>query len=89
MVFFYLYKKLKNSLVPGASKGEGLGNAFLSHIREVDGIYHCVRAFDDPDIVHTELEVDPIRDLEIISKELRMKDLQYCEKRIDESKKSE
>ncbi|EGR30752.1 hypothetical protein IMG5_124180 [Ichthyophthirius multifiliis] len=47
-------------LVPGASKGEGLGNAFLSHIRETDGIFHVVRAFDDPEIAHTENEVDPI-----------------------------
>jgi len=71
-------------LVPGAHKGEGLGNAFLSHIREVDGIYHVVRAFDDQEIVHTEMEVDPVRDLDIISKELVYKDLDYCTKRIDE-----
>lgn len=61
-------------LVPGASKGEGLGNAFLSHIREVDGIYHVVRAFDDPEVTHTEIDVDPIRDLQIISDELVFKD---------------
>jgi obg-like ATPase 1 len=54
-------------LVRGASKGEGLGNAFLSHIREVDGIYHVVRAFDDEEIVHVEMDVNPIRDMEIIS----------------------
>lgn len=48
-------------LIRGASKGDGLGNAFLSHIREVDGIFHVVRAFDDPDIIHTEIHVDPIR----------------------------
>jgi obg-like ATPase 1 len=48
-------------LVKGASKGEGMGNAFLSHIREVDAIYHVVRAFDNPEIVHYEMEVDPIR----------------------------
>ncbi len=71
-------------LVPGASKGEGLGNSFLSHIREVDGIYHVLRAFDNPEIVHTENEVDPIRDLQIISDELRYKDMEYVDKRLDE-----
>lgn len=45
----------------GASKGEGLGNAFLSHIREVDGIYHVVRAFEDVEIMHTEIDINPIR----------------------------
>ena len=65
-------------LVPGAHKGEGLGNAFLSHIRETDGIYHVVRAFDDENVSHTELTVDPIRDMEIISTELILKDLDYC-----------
>jgi ribosome-binding ATPase YchF (GTP1/OBG family) len=50
-------------LVPGASKGEGLGNNFLSHIRETDGIYHVVRAFEDPEVTHTEVEVDPVRDM--------------------------
>lgn len=50
-------------LVPGASKGEGLGNAFLSHIRETDAIFHVVRAFDDPEITHTENEVNPVRDM--------------------------
>lgn len=48
-------------LVPGAHKGEGLGNAFLSHIKECDGIYHVVRAFEDENVCHTELSVDPIR----------------------------
>lgn len=64
--------------MPGAHKGEGLGNAFLSHIRETDGIYHVVRAFDDENVSHTELTVDPIRDMEIISTELILKDLDYC-----------
>lgn len=63
-------------LVKGASEGEGLGNAFLSHINGVDGIYHVVRAFADPDIIHQEGEVDPIRDIETINGELRAKDLQ-------------
>lgn len=62
-------------LVKGASEGAGLGNAFLSHIQAVDGIYHVVRAFDDPDIIHEEGEVDPIRDMEIIIGELIAKDL--------------
>jgi obg-like ATPase 1 len=74
-------------LVPGASKGEGLGNAFLSHISATDAIFHVVRAFDDPDIMHTELEVDPIRDMEIISSELAMKDLEKVDNRIADLKK--
>ncbi len=62
--------------------GEGLGNAFLAHIRETDGIYHVVRAFEDPEVTHTENEVDPVRDMDIISTELVLKDLDYIEKRI-------
>ena len=57
-------------LVPGASEGKGLGNEFLSHIQGVDGLYHVVRTFDDPTIVHTEGEVNPIADLETIQTEL-------------------
>ncbi|RQX70000.1 putative GTP-binding protein [Toxoplasma gondii CAST] len=71
-------------LVPGAHKGEGLGNAFLSHIQAVDGIYHVVRAFEEADIVHSEGEVNPVKDLETISDELRMKDVERCEKLIEE-----
>lgn len=56
--------------MPGAHKGEGLGNAFLSHIKACDGIFHVVRAFDDENVCHTELSVDPVRDLEIIHTEL-------------------
>lgn len=56
-------------LVSGASDGEGMGNAFLSHINGVDGIYHVVRAFDDENVSHYENSVDPIRDMETISKE--------------------
>ena len=67
----------------GASNGEGLGNAFLSHISAVDGIYHVVRAFPDDDIIHNEGELDPIRDIEIINFELRAKDLQQVEKEIE------
>ena len=74
-------------LVKGASDGAGLGNAFLSHIQAVDGIYHVVRAFDDPDIIHEEGEVDPIRDMEIINGELIAKDLQYLVKKVEEVEK--
>lgn len=70
-------------LVRGASKGEGLGNQFLSHIREVDAIVHVVRCFNDPNIVHVEETVDPIRDIETIKIELALSDLQTIEKKID------
>ena len=62
-------------LVRGAAEGQGLGNAFLSHIQGVDAIYHMVRAFDDGDITHVEGNVDPVRDIQIIQDELRLKDL--------------
>lgn len=71
-------------LVRNAHKGEGLGNQFLSHIREVDGLFHVVRTFEDPDIAHTEMEIDPIRDMEIIRDELIYKDLEFIEKRLAE-----
>uniref|UniRef100_A0A7S3NAK9 Obg-like ATPase 1 n=1 Tax=Euplotes harpa TaxID=151035 RepID=A0A7S3NAK9_9SPIT len=74
-------------LVRGASEGKGLGNEFLSKISEVDGIFHVVRAFDDDTIVHDEGDVDPIRDLEIISEELMLKDKQQLVKRIAELEK--
>ena len=61
-------------LVKGASEGQGLGNAFLSHIKAVDGIFHLLRAFDDPDVIHVEGELDPLRDIQIIHEELRLKD---------------
>jgi obg-like ATPase 1 len=70
-------------LVKGAAEGEGLGNAFLSNIQAVDGIYHVVRAFEDEEIIHTEGEVDPVRDLEVISGELIKKDQQYLNKKLD------
>lgn len=69
-------------LVRGASKGEGLGNQFLSHIREVDAIINVVRCFDDQNIVHVENSVDPIRDIELIQLELILADLESLEKRI-------
>ncbi len=70
-------------LVKGASKGEGLGNQFLSHIREVDSIVHVVRCFEDSNIIHVEGSVDPTRDIETINIELALSDLQSVEKRID------
>ncbi len=72
-------------LVKGASKGEGLGNAFLSHIREVDAICHVVRIFDGGDIIHVEGSIDPKRDREIIEAELIIADLDKVTKRIDKN----
>lgn len=72
-------------LVRGAAEGQGMGNAFLSHIQAVDGIYHVVRAFDDDDIQHYDGEVDPIRDLETIKFELSEKDRKSCEKKLEET----
>ena len=69
-------------LVRGASKGEGLGNQFLSHIREVDCIVNVVRCFEDPNITHVENTIDPIRDLELIETELILADLESLEKRL-------
>lgn len=69
-------------LVRGASKGEGLGNQFLSHIREVDAIIHVLRCFEDDDITHVEGGVDPLRDAEIIETELVLADLESVEKRL-------
>ena len=74
-------------LVRGASKGEGLGNKFLSHIREVDAIVHVVRCFDNPNIVHVEGSIDPQRDIETINLELILSDMELLERRIDRSKK--
>jgi GTP-binding protein YchF len=70
-------------IVKGASKGEGLGNQFLHHIREVDAIVHLVRCFENEDIVHVDGSVNPERDIEVISTELLLADLQSLEKRID------
>ncbi|MFU8811365.1 MAG: redox-regulated ATPase YchF [Balneolaceae bacterium] len=74
-------------LVKGASEGKGKGNAFLSHIREVDLIVHVVRCFDDDDIIHVEGSVDPARDVRIIEDELILKDLESVEKRAENLKK--
>lgn len=75
-------------LVRGAYKGEGLGNKFLSHIREVDAIVHVVRCFEDGNIVHVDGSVDPARDVETIGIELIFADLETVEKRIDRTKKA-
>lgn len=74
-------------LVRGASKGEGLGNKFLSHIREVDAIVHVVRCFEDSNIVHVDGSVSPSRDVETINLELVFADLEVLERRIDKAKK--
>jgi GTP-binding protein YchF len=74
-------------LVAGASKGEGLGNQFLATIREVDAIVHVVRCFEDPDVVHTMGSVDPVRDIEVVTTELILSDLDAAQKRIDKTQK--
>ncbi|MBQ8163250.1 MAG: redox-regulated ATPase YchF [Clostridia bacterium] len=75
-------------LVRGASKGEGLGNKFLSHIREVDAIVHVVRCFENNDIIHVDGNVNPIRDVETINLELIFSDIEILERRIDSVKKA-
>ena len=74
-------------LVKGAAQGEGLGNKFLSNIREVDAIVHVVRCFEDSDIVHVDGSVDPARDIETINVELILSDLELLERRIEKTKK--
>ena len=74
-------------LVKGASKGEGLGNKFLSHIREVDAIIHMIRCFDSNDIQNVNPNVDPIRDLEIIETEMMLADLESIQKRLEKNNK--
>ncbi len=74
-------------LVAGASKGEGLGNQFLATIREVDAIVHVVRCFEDPDVIHTMGTVDPVRDIEVVTTELILADLDAVQKRIDKNQK--
>jgi len=74
-------------LVKGASKGEGLGNKFLSHIREVDAIIHMIRCFDSDDIQNVNPTIDPIRDLEIIETEMMLADLESIQKRLEKSNK--
>ena len=74
-------------LVRGASKGEGLGNNVLSHIRDVDAVVHVLRCFEDSDIIHVDGSVDPLRDLETINMELIYSDIEQVEKRIDKTQK--
>lgn len=74
-------------LTRGASTGAGLGNSFLSHIRAVDAIFQVVRCFDDAEIIHVEGDVNPVRDLEIISDELRLKDIEFTQKALENQKK--
>ena len=74
-------------LVKGASAGEGLGNKFLSHIREVDAIVHVVRCFDDENIIHVDGSVDPVRDIETINLELELADLETVKKRLEKAEK--
>ena len=74
-------------LVKGASKGEGLGNKFLSHIREVDAVIHVIRCFDSSDIQNVNPTVDPVRDLEIIETEMKLADLESIQKRLEKNNK--
>ena len=75
-------------LVKGASSGEGLGNQFLAHIREVSAIAHVVRCFENPDIIHVAGKISPLEDIEIINTELALADLQTLEKRLDRLRKN-
>ncbi len=75
-------------LVKGASKGEGLGNQFLSHIRQVHAVAHVVRCFEDENVVHVDGSVDPVRDVEVIDTELLLADLETVEKRLDRTAKA-
>ena len=75
-------------LVKGASEGEGLGNQFLSHIREVDAVVHVIRCFEDPDVVHVMGPVDPVRDHDVVTSELALADLAVVEWRLEKTRKS-
>lgn len=75
-------------LVKGASNGEGLGNKFLSHIREVEAIVHVVRCFEDVDVVHVDGNIDPLRDIETINLELMFSDMELLERRLEKTKKA-
>ncbi len=75
-------------LVKGASKGEGLGNKFLSHIRQVDVIVHVVRCFQDENIIHVDGSVDPVRDINTINLELILSDIEVLDRRIDKTQKA-
>ena len=75
-------------LVKGASKGEGLGNKFLGHIRSVDAIVHVVRCFENPDVVHVDGAIDPLRDIDTINIELMLSDMELLERRQEKTKKA-
>ncbi|MEL7655860.1 MAG: redox-regulated ATPase YchF, partial [Bacillota bacterium] len=75
-------------LVKGASKGEGLGNKFLGHIREVAAIIHVVRCFDDPNVVHVDGKIDPLSDIDIINTELILSDMEVIERRLQKTQKN-
>ena len=70
-------------LVKGASQGEGLGNRFLGHIRDVDAVVHVLRCFEDPEVVHVSGKLDPLRDLEVIQTELVLADLETLQRRLE------
>jgi len=74
-------------LVKGASEGEGLGNKFLGHIREVEALLHVVRCFDDPEVIHTAGEIDPKRDIEVIETELILSDMEILDRRTQKIEK--
>src|SRR5690554_2725949 len=75
-------------LVKGASQGEGLGNKFLQHIREVDAIVHVVRCFQDENITHVDGSVDPVRDIEVINLELMLSDMELLQRRLDRTQRA-
>src|SRR6478735_9021942 len=75
-------------IVKGASKGEGLGNKFLAHIREVDAIVHVVRCFQDDNVTHVSGKVDPVGDIEVINLELILADIESVDKKIERSRKN-
>lgn len=88
IILMFFLRWMAHNFLQGASTGAGLGNAFLSHVRAVDGILQMVRAFDDAEVTHVEGDVDPIRDMEIIQTELRLKDIEWVQKHLDGLKRT-
>lgn len=86
--FNFNFHVCSRRLTKGASTGAGLGNAFLANVRAVDGIFQVVRAFDDAEVIHVEGDVNPLRDMEIISVELRLKDIEWIQKHLEGLTKS-